>query len=221
LAPFLSSLQDALQHLALHYKPVQDSSVLFGHLAIFKSLSSSEFDGSLYYDHSFDDYNPMPGTAFIQRNALTLRELHILTSLPIGITWLFTFNNLRLLNFRPFSISAAVMASSWKATLSFLKIHSCSLEFLTINGFIAPAQVRNILTSITHRGPEFMLHILATLHLDFSIGCEVLATLADALTRLRSLKLQIGQISSQSKYAATPSESFPVEGVRFRILIAN
>lgn len=64
-----------------------------------------------------------------------------------------------------------------------------------------------------------MLHTLATLHLDLSIGCEVLATLADALTRLYSLKLQISKILSQSKYAVTPSEFFPVEGVRFRILI--
>ena len=43
--------------------------------------------------------------------------------------------------------------------------------------------------------------------------------LANAFTWLRSLKLQIGKTSSQSKYAAIPSEFFRVEGVRFHILI--
>ena len=65
LASFLNSLQDTLQHLALHYKPMQDSSVLLGHLVIFKSSSCFEIDGSLYYHHSLDDCNPMLGTAFI------------------------------------------------------------------------------------------------------------------------------------------------------------
>ena len=142
-ASFLNSLQDTLQHLALHYKPMQDSSVLLGHLVIFKSLSSFEIDCSLYYNHNLDDCNPMLGTAFIQRNALTLRELHISTSLPSG--------PLSSLSLPEPPILLSVCRSHGKLLGSHAFLSQNPLESLTISGFIAPAKVRNILTSITYR----------------------------------------------------------------------
>ncbi|KIM42408.1 hypothetical protein M413DRAFT_133453 [Hebeloma cylindrosporum] len=209
LASFLNSFTDTLQHLALCYCPMRDLSVLFDRLEMCKSLSSLEIDVSLY--HHFDNWNPIPASAFIQRNALTLRDLQISTSLPIGptSTYQFTFNNLQLSNLRSLSISAEVMAHSWEATLSFLETHSSHLESLTVDGPIAPAEVKNLLTSINHTNPCCTLSRLSISI--YQLDLKLFTMLAEALTRLQSLRLQISKISSPSKYAVTPSEFFPVE----------
>jgi len=86
LASFLHSRKDTLQHLVPNHKPMQDLFCSF--LVIWQSSSHYRpWKSTVLYITTMiltTMYNPMPGTAFIQRNALTLRELHIATSSPIG-----------------------------------------------------------------------------------------------------------------------------------------
>ncbi|KAF8954907.1 hypothetical protein BDZ97DRAFT_1862427 [Flammula alnicola] len=207
VASFVNWIKDSLESLSVRCMPMHDMSLFYENLGHFEHLSSMDLDLSLPAPLPPD--KPIRSTLFIQQHGQTVRNLSLLTSLPLTpwSSYQFTFSNLKLSNLRSLTMSAEIMAMSWEHTLAFLKGHAAVLESLEIDGPIAPSELARLLSVLNHRNPACILSKFSVSL--YQLDSRLLANFAEDLQRLKVLKLQIGKIACETMFSITPGQFFP------------